>query len=508
MEEINQETTIENVLATKNYCVVFDTNIYLNLYEYSPEAMTFFVSLCDLIRGNLVLPSTVKREFKKNHSKSVKKQRNKFKNAITNLEKPLNQFQSKLKKQLEILDAFKMPKISELEEDIQEDIVILKEKLDKYMVEHEVVEEVNRKVLNEDLIDKLINDIESADNLLPTLLLDEIYQLCSDGEKRYKNEMPPGYKDAADKSGVEAYGDFFIWKETLRFCKDNKKNLIFVTDDVKEDWYNLKEKRFRKELINEFENETGKKVVGITGNEFFNDIARIFNKDIPSAVEWLINYNLENYFENLWHSIEPDLVEMIINKGEEYIDTSSLSSYDGSDLEYDEDSFELEVVEEEFQGYQVDEAEYFLKINITAKAISREYQGRDDDTKEAILSSPRYHDLEGELEVQITRNIDSYLDYWSSDNLFEDIYINNGLLYETDSYTADDLCVECGKETGEYINNKGESICDNCIGDDSTGAICTDCGQKVPFDEMYDGSFCNSCIRREEINRYLETKGN
>lgn len=44
MEEISQETTIESILETKNYCVVFDTNIYLNLYEYSPEAMTFFIS--------------------------------------------------------------------------------------------------------------------------------------------------------------------------------------------------------------------------------------------------------------------------------------------------------------------------------------------------------------------------------------------------------------------------------------------------------------------------------
>ncbi|MGH1110954.1 PIN domain-containing protein [Bacillus paranthracis] len=507
MEEISQETTIESILETKNYCVVFDTNIYLNLYEYSPEAMTFFISLCDLIRDNIILPSTVKREFTKNHSKSVDKQRNKFKNAIINLGKPLNQFQSKFKKQLEILDAFKMPKISDLEEDIQEDIDVLKEKLQQYMVEHEAVEEVNRKLLQDDLIKKLINDIESVGNLLPILSLDEIYQYCADGEKRYVNQTPPGYKDAKDKSGVESYGDFFIWKETLRFCKENDKNLIFVTDDVKEDWYNLTEKHFRNELIEEFQNETGKRIIGITGNEFYNEIARIFNKDIPSGLEWLINYNLENYFDDLWHNIEPDLVEMIINKGEEYIDISSLSSYDGSDFEYDEDSFELEVVEEEFQGYHVDEAEYSLKISIKAKAITREYQGRDDDSKEPILSPNRYHILEGELEVQVTRNIDSYLDYWSSDDLFEEIYINKGILYEIDSYTADDLCVECGRETGEYINSNGEPICDNCITDDSTGVICTDCGQKIPYDDMHDGSYCNSCVRRQEINNYLETKG-
>lgn len=507
MEEVKEETTIQSILATNNYCVVFDTNIYLNLYEYSPEAMTFFISLCDLIRENLVLPSTVKREFKKNHGKSVKKQRNKFKNAITNLKKPLNQFESKLNVQIKVLESFKMPKISELKESIEEDIDTLKEKLDEYMAEHEAVAEVNRKILDEDLIVQLINYIEGANNLLPTPSLDEIYQLCSDGEKRYKNKIPPGYEDEDNKSGVEAYGDFIIWKETLEFCKRNEKNLVFVTDDVKEDWYNLKEQRFRKELVEEFEDETGKKIIGITGNEFYNEIARIFKKDIPSALEWLINYNLENYFEDLWHSIEPDLVEMIINKGEEYIDTSSLTSYDGSDFEYDEDSFELEIVEEKFQGYNIDEAEYLLKINIKANAISREYQGRDDDTKEVILSSARYHNLEGELEVQVTRNIDSYLDYWSSDDLFEDIYINKGLLYEIDSYTVDDLCVECGMKVGEYTNNQGEPLCGNCVVDDTNGTICIDCGQKVPFDEMYDGSYCHSCNRRQEINSYLETQG-
>ncbi|MBX0352936.1 PIN-like domain-containing protein [Bacillus toyonensis] len=497
-QEPSQVTTIASIIESDNYCVIFDTNIYLNLYEYAPDTTEFFISLCNLIQDKLVLPSTVKREFDKNHADSLNRQRNKFKNTITNLKKPVNQFEAKLKKQVDILNTFKIPMISELQAEIKEDIESLTQKLDAYAQEHEGFEEMNRTFLDTDIIFELINNIARANNLLPHLSIDEIYQLCIDGEKRYTNKIPPGYKDGEKKSGVQAYGDFFIWKEALKFCHENNKNLIFVTDDVKEDWYELENKRrvgFRKELISEFETGTDVKVVGVTTSEFFNELATIFNKEIPNTVEWIISYDLENYFDQLKTMIGPEIAEMLLYTNERYVDTSSLSNYESSDFKYVEDSFNLEVVSVDFQGYHVDEAEYLLNVNVTGKAISREYLGINSNTNEVIFSSPRYHILEGDFEVKITRYIDSYLDYWYRANIFDEIYIVDGLFYETSTDTADDICVECVKNVGSYFNDKGEPICDNCIANTSNGTVCTTCGRKIPFDKMYDGSTCNSCFQ-------------
>ena len=85
-----------------------------------------------------------------------------------------------------------------------------------------------------------------------------IYKQCQEGEYRYKKKTPPGYKDEK-KDGVSKYGDLLVWAETYTYAASNNKNIIFVTDDIKEDWWNILEDgslSFRKELIKEFSKKT------------------------------------------------------------------------------------------------------------------------------------------------------------------------------------------------------------------------------------------------------------
>ena len=82
-------------------------------------------------------------------------------------------------------------------------------------------------------------------------------QLENEGKERYKNNIPPGYKDSIKKENK--YGDYIIWKEIIQFSKEHKKNIIFVTDDKKEDWWNIIHGEtigIRVELRKEFLNET------------------------------------------------------------------------------------------------------------------------------------------------------------------------------------------------------------------------------------------------------------
>ena len=81
----------------KNQCIfVFDTNVFLNLYEYSPHVADFFIDIISQIQHRLYIPNTVKREFDKNHRDCQGRQKKKFQNVPRALKKHTEQVRSKL----------------------------------------------------------------------------------------------------------------------------------------------------------------------------------------------------------------------------------------------------------------------------------------------------------------------------------------------------------------------------------------------------------------------------
>jgi hypothetical protein len=64
----------------------------------------------------------------------------------------------------------------------------------------------------------------------------------------------------SEEGDLRKFGDFFIWKELLEHAKEQKRPLIFVTDDQKEDWWQQVKGRTlgpRPELISEFQEHSG-----------------------------------------------------------------------------------------------------------------------------------------------------------------------------------------------------------------------------------------------------------
>ena len=108
-------------------------------------------------------------------------------------------------------------------------------------------------------------------HVFPALSPIELYRLCEEGEKRYNNKLPPGYKDdKGKKNGLNKYSDFIWWKEVIRYAKKNKCDVFLVTNDIKEDWWSKDDKGnsiLRFELVSEFE-KTGQKLYGFTSESF------------------------------------------------------------------------------------------------------------------------------------------------------------------------------------------------------------------------------------------------
>lgn len=79
---------------------------------------------------------------------------------------------------------------------------------------------------------KLFNLLEGK--VLKPFSSEEITEIEKEGEQRYSGKIPPGWKDAS--KGDNRYGDLINWKEILRFAKESGKSIIYVSNDVKEDW--------------------------------------------------------------------------------------------------------------------------------------------------------------------------------------------------------------------------------------------------------------------------------
>ena len=90
---------------------------------------------------------------------------------------------------------------------------------------------------------------------------DKLQVLKREGDERYSNKIPPGYKDSRKDDGQYGkYGDLIIWKDMITKAKEEQRPIIFISDDAKEDWWWIHRGEKlgpRPELIQEFKECSG-----------------------------------------------------------------------------------------------------------------------------------------------------------------------------------------------------------------------------------------------------------
>jgi len=238
------EDKLKKIWETCTFIV--DTNILLNLYRYSDNTRNTFLKILKKYKERLWLPHRVGEEFFANRVEVISKQEETYNDAIKEITSLEELFDN------ERNHPFLSDKTRKDANEIFDDI---KKELKNNKKTHK--ERINRDPILKEITCLFNNKVGEE---YETTILEEIFKT---GKKRYEQQIPPGYKDKDKGKNCSLelqqnkmkYGDLIIWNQILDYAKKEEKDVIFITDENKEDWWKFfSGQKFapRPELIEEF----------------------------------------------------------------------------------------------------------------------------------------------------------------------------------------------------------------------------------------------------------------
>lgn len=292
---------------------VFDTNVLLNLYRYTITTRDQLLDVMRTHKDRIWIPYQVGWEFF-NNRRNVIESVSKFpKELIKILESQKNQFISQCKKDKH--PSIQVDKIEELYSDFYSSLSKSIEKWIKNDPDY-----IKSDIVWDTLTDLLDGSVgEDFDD-------SELKKIYVEGKARYENKIPPGYRDYSEKKKEmerRLYGDLIIWKQIMVIAKSKDKDIIFITDDNKEDWYNPvhhgETKRARLELIKEFALNTGGKRIMLYNQDTFlhyieHYLGTKVRKETKDEIKEVSTHS-SNRYKELWSAI-PGLYASILNDGD------------------------------------------------------------------------------------------------------------------------------------------------------------------------------------------------
>lgn len=240
---------------------VLDTNILLLPYKFRKETIEEIKKVYEKLisETKLFIPKRVSREFSKNRAKTLS-------------EIHSNVLKLKSGKRT---SNIKYPILESLKEKEELDKV-LSEIKDKEDTLYSKIDNLAKRIKKwewSDPVSSLYGSIFTKKILIDTKLSKEA--ILAELNRRKAHKIPPGYKDSSkDDYGI---GDLIIWLSLLELGEREKKDIIFVSEDIKPDWWqhsNGAEFLPRFELIEEFRRKSSGKTLHIIN---FSTLLELFS---------------------------------------------------------------------------------------------------------------------------------------------------------------------------------------------------------------------------------------
>jgi hypothetical protein len=239
-----------------------DANVLLNLYGYSEETREQLLSLIERLSSRIHLPHQFALEYQRNRAHAIMEQVKNYAKA----EKTLELFYTG-----EILPKTKHPYLG------QKSMTAFKQvqkELEKSRRKHEAL------FTNDSYFTRITTLLQKVGP--PCGDLDKLYEK---GRRRYGAKIPPGFADHKDKGEPDCFGDLIGWIQLMEIAKEEKKPAILITDDSKEDWWQIQGDRTlgpRPELLAEFEAECSQTFYMYSSDQFMRFANTFLNERVRS----------------------------------------------------------------------------------------------------------------------------------------------------------------------------------------------------------------------------------
>lgn len=276
---------------------VFDANVLLNPYRFQTIAREVLLKAFSAVKDRIWIPYQVGLEYHFNMYEEIIKQKKAYEKLENKLLKKVVELENDYREHSARHAHLKLPE--HLHKKYKDLIDGMVEDLNKQKTQHPDLNKVKESMLS--IFNSKIGNPLSKDRL------EEIY---TEGEERFPNKVPPGWKDVTKKKGQtkyyngiryqDEYGDLVMWKQIIEYANDKKVDVLLISDDNKEDWIKKEDGETigpQPELIQEFQRETnGRKIYICNTRQFLNNILTYIKiedvtaDDIKTAIESIDQY--------------------------------------------------------------------------------------------------------------------------------------------------------------------------------------------------------------------------
>lgn len=288
--------------ALQTGTVAVDTNVLLNLYRYNEQTVADLLEILNAVKERLFVPHQVMREFWRNRQSVIAGLGSATKDTFSAFDKNRTSTQDAIRR---------WAKSVALAEEERESLLVQVDRLFSELQERLREEPVKLTERTPTIEDSLLSRLEPLlDGAVGAPLSESEWRAAvEEGERRVESSEPPGYMDAEKLESdlaEGASGDYLVWYQLLKAGESQRTDLVLVTADTKEDWWNRGTRGEiigpRRELVDEYFKAAGGRlylfepshllkyssVLGIgTSEESLHDVERVQNEQ-PAAVPWTI----------------------------------------------------------------------------------------------------------------------------------------------------------------------------------------------------------------------------
>ena len=241
--------------------IVLDTNALLHLFRYSASSRDELLELLKKYQDRIWMPHQVGSEFHRIRLSVPVKEHESF----AHVESVLQTSRARI---LQSLDALERPALEAA-------------RIEKLAKKHLKKIERGLRKIKKDHVDAVLSKEAHAQTFATVSTLYEgrvgpafddarIKQTATIGAERYRRKVPPGYADQS-KDESRKYGDLVLWLQMLDEGEARSLPMLFITDDLKVDWWDLSggsPSGPRAELVEEYYQATDKRVHFLTPRDF------------------------------------------------------------------------------------------------------------------------------------------------------------------------------------------------------------------------------------------------